>query len=246
MAQRRWLHHSNTPLLPVAEHDVEAASGKNFRKLQRSVAERLTEGERPSAAMKPCVNGPAAEVVGEPGGGDDNRIGRQRLEEGCSPEVARLVRDTLRKNAEIERTHERVAAADAVVEKGEGFAGLASTSLVCSPVASKSTRPKPDCRPVNFFIQMAGRLACPKTPYATELRHRCARPGYRSIPAARFVTIEKRPTATRKCRLTVGTACPPVQRLSGLTRFTVTPKDFAPARYWRDQSSVIVLRTASG
>jgi hypothetical protein len=67
MAQRRWLHHSNTPPLPpVAEHDVEAASGKNFRKLQQPVAERLTEGERPSAAMKPCVNGPAAEVVGEP------------------------------------------------------------------------------------------------------------------------------------------------------------------------------------
>jgi hypothetical protein len=71
--------------------------------------------------MKPCVNGPAAEVVGKPGGGDDNRIGRQRLEEGCSPEVARLVRVALRKNAEIERTHARVAAADAVVEKGEGF-----------------------------------------------------------------------------------------------------------------------------
>ena len=47
---------------PVAEPDVEAASGKNFRKLQRPVAERLTEGERPSAARKPSVNGPAAEV----------------------------------------------------------------------------------------------------------------------------------------------------------------------------------------
>jgi hypothetical protein len=57
------------PLPPVAEHDVEAASVKSFRKLQRPVVERLTEGERPSAAMKPCVNGSAAEVVGEPDGG---------------------------------------------------------------------------------------------------------------------------------------------------------------------------------
>jgi hypothetical protein len=65
------------PPPPVAEHDVEAASGKNFKKLQRLMAERLMEGERPSAAMKPCVNGTAAEVVGEPGGGDANRIGRQ-------------------------------------------------------------------------------------------------------------------------------------------------------------------------
>jgi hypothetical protein len=48
-------------------------------------------------------------------------------------------------------------------------------------------------------------LLRPKTPNATELRHRCARPGYRSIPAARFVTIEKRPTVTRKSRLTTGT-----------------------------------------
>jgi hypothetical protein len=35
------------PPPPVAEHDVEAASGKNFKKLQRLMAERLMEGERP-------------------------------------------------------------------------------------------------------------------------------------------------------------------------------------------------------
>jgi hypothetical protein len=41
-----------------------------------------------------------------------------------------------------------------------------------------------------FRCNFSQDLLAPST-HATELRHRCARPGYRSIPAARFVTIEK-------------------------------------------------------
>ena len=167
--------------------------------------ERLAERERRGMAVKPRVNRPAAEVVGERGGRDDNGIGSQRLEESRRPEVARLflaqpgrvavagleqfllaadefrrvvgngvhvaavagerlgfagiadgkqvlssaasflavllgggagggfviafarverlVRDALWENAEIEHANERVAAADAVVEKREGLAG---------------------------------------------------------------------------------------------------------------------------
>ena len=36
--------------------------------------------------------------------------------------------------------------------------------------------------------------------------------------------------------------CPPDAKTFGLTRFTVTPKDFAPTRFERDQSGVFILR----
>jgi hypothetical protein len=39
---------------------------------------------------------------------------------------------------------------------------------------------------------------------------------------------------------------PPGAKTFGLTRFTVTPKDFAPTRCWRDQSGATVLRIAGG
>jgi hypothetical protein len=39
---------------------------------------------------------------------------------------------------------------------------------------------------------------------------------------------------------------PPGAKTFGLTRFTVTPKDFAPTRFQRDESAVAILRNAPG
>lgn len=49
----------------VAQHDIETAGRKHFGKFQRPMKERLTKCKHPGAAMKPRVNGPATEVVGE-------------------------------------------------------------------------------------------------------------------------------------------------------------------------------------
>ena len=85
---------------------------------------------------------------------------------------------------------------------------LASVPLVCSfRRAEISTHPRARLT-ANWLDAVSSKTGLPQDTLATELRHRCARPGYRSILAARFVTLEKRPTVTRKSRLTVGTASP--------------------------------------
>jgi len=60
-----------------------------------------------------------------------------------------------------------------------------------------------------------------------------------------FVAIDLEPTVTRKCRLTVGNASPWGKDFRAV-HFAPITKDFAPARYWRDQSGVTVLRAAFG
>src|ERR1039457_863830 len=57
--------------------------------------------------------------------------------------------------------------------------------------------PKPDFRRAKIFIQMAGRLACPRTPRATERHTAPLRPGCRSIPAAKFRHSAELDGATR-------------------------------------------------
>jgi hypothetical protein len=60
-----------------------------------------------------------------------------------------------------------------------------------------------------------------------------------------FVTIGLEPTVNRKSRLTVGTASPWHKDFRAV-HFAPITKDFAPARYWRDQSGVTVLCAAFG
>ena len=75
---------------------------------------------------------------------------------------------------------------------------LASVPPCARSVALKwHPAPKPDFRPAKIFIQMAGRLACPKTPRATKRHTAPLRPGCRSIPAAKFRHSAELDGATR-------------------------------------------------
>jgi len=58
--------------------------------------------------------------------------------------------------------------------------------LCARPSRENPPAPKPDFRPDKIFIEMAGRLACPRNPTRPDCAHRCARPSQRSIPSAKF------------------------------------------------------------
>jgi len=122
---------------------------------------------------------------------------------------------TLRSNAPTSESPQRMRWS----RKVEGFAGLASTRLCARPSRQNPPALSQTAGQLVFFIQDGRQTGFPKTPTRPNSATAALAPVIAPFRRLRFVTIEKRPTVTRKCRLTVGTACPPPGAKDfGLTR----------------------------